>query len=180
MTTIHSFEPVSRPDAKVLLLGSMPGVRSLQQAQYYAHARNAFWPIMGALFGATPELAYPERLRILQSQRIALWDVLQRCERIGSLDADIEETSIVANDFAAFFAQHPDIRWVFFNGAKAQAAYKKYVLSMLPATGNSKRYTRLPSTSPAHAGIDLNQKLEQWKIVKDMADDLDGGATTPL
>jgi len=168
MTTIHSFKPVSRPDAKVLLLGSMPGVRSLQQAQYYAHARNAFWPIMGALFGAAPELAYQERLRVLQSQHIALWDVLQCCERAGSLDADIAETSIVANDFAAFFAQHRDIRWVFFNGAKAEAAYKKYVLSMLSSSCDSLRYLRLPSTSPAHAGITHGQKLEQWRVMKDV------------
>jgi hypoxanthine-DNA glycosylase len=167
MTTIQSFEPVSRPDAKVLLLGSMPGVQSLQQAQYYAHARNAFWPIMGALFGAAPQLAYTERLRVLQSQGIALWDVLQCCERAGSLDADIAEASIVANDFSAFYAQHPDIRWVFFNGAKAEAAYKKYVLPTLPGNRTTLRYVRLPSTSPAHAGFSHGQKLQQWKVVKD-------------
>ena len=179
MTTIYSFESVSRPDAVALLLGSMPGVRSLQQAQYYAHARNAFWPIMGALFGAAPELAYPERLRILQSHHIALWDVLQCCERIGSLDADIAEASIVANDFAAFFARHPDIGWVFFNGAKAEAAYKKYVLPTLPGNYAALRYVRLPSTSPAHAGFSLIQKLEQWKIVKDLGGGLDREANTP-
>jgi double-stranded uracil-DNA glycosylase len=167
MTKIHCFKPMSRPDATVLLLGSMPGVRSLQQAQYYAHARNAFWPIMGALFGAAPELAYPERLRILRANRVALWDVLQCCERVGSLDADIAEASIVANDFAAFFKQHPDIGRVFFNGAKAEAAYKKYVLPTLPGNCVALRCVRLPSTSPAHAGFTLSQKLAQWRVVKD-------------
>jgi double-stranded uracil-DNA glycosylase len=167
MTTIQSFEPVSRPDAKVLLLGSMPGVQSLQQAQYYAHARNAFWPIMGALFGAAPQLAYAERLRVLQSQGIALWDVLQCCERVGSLDADIAEASIVANDFAAFYAQHSHIRSVFFNGAKAEAAYKKYVLPRLTRDCDPMRYLQLPSTSPAHAGMTFSEKLAQWQVVKD-------------
>lgn len=168
MTVIHSFEPVSRPDTKVLLLGSMPGVRSLQQVQYYAHARNAFWPIMGALFGATPELPYVERLRILVAQRIALWDVLKCCERAGSLDTAIDEASIIANDFAAFYALHPHIGWVCFNGAKAEMAYKKYVLPALAGDYDSLRYLRLPSTSPAHAGIGFSRKLEQWRVVKEV------------
>lgn len=167
MTIIHSFAPVSRPDARVLLLGSMPGVRSLQQAQYYAHARNAFWPIMGALFGAAPQLPYTERLHVLMSHRIALWDVLKCCERPGSLDTAIAEASIVANDFAAFYALHPHIGWVFFNGAKAEAAYKKYVLPALAGGCDSPRYLRLPSTSPAHAGMGFGGKLEQWKVVKE-------------
>ena len=158
---------MSRPDAKVLLLGSMPGVLSLQQAQYYAHARNAFWPIMGALFGAAPQLAYQERLLVLQSQGIALWDVLQCCERVGSLDADIAEASIVANDFSAFYAQHSHIRSVFFNGAKASSTYKKYVLPRLNRDCDSMRYLQLPSTSPAYAGMTFNEKFEQWKFVKD-------------
>lgn len=166
MTMLQSFAPVSRPDAKVLLLGSMPGVRSLQQAQYYAHERNAFWPIMGELFGATPAIAYAERLRMLQSRRIALWDVLWCCERIGSLDSDIAEASIIANDFAALFEQHPHIDRVFFNGAKAEAAYKKHVLSTLVGVGDSIHYLRLPSTSPAHAGMTFGEKLERWKVVQ--------------
>jgi len=158
---------MSRADAKILLLGSMPGVRSLQQAQYYAHDRNAFWPIMATLFGAELDLPYAERLCILQVQGIALWDVLRCCERVGSLDSDIAEASIVANDFADFFVQHPDIGWVFFNGAKAEAAYNKYVLPTLTGNVAGLRYVRLPSTSPAHAGLTFSQKLERWKVVKD-------------
>ena len=168
MATLHSFAPVSRPDAKALVLGSMPGEVSLHRAEYYAHPRNAFWPIMGALFGAGPQLAYRERLHILQSEHIALWDVLKCCERIGSLDSNIEESSIIANDFAAFYALHPHLEVVFFNGAKAEAAYKKHVLPMLTGSDVSLRYVRLPSTSPAHAGRTYGQKLEHWKVVKDV------------
>lgn len=163
---LYSFEPVSCPDAKILILGSMPGDLSLKHAEYYAHPRNAFWPIMGELFGAMPQLAYLERLQILRAKQIALWDVLKCCRRVGSLDADIEEASILANDFSTFYASHPHLGQVFFNGAKAAAAYTRYVLPTLTGGYESKRYLRLPSTSPAHAGMTLNQKLEQWKIVK--------------
>lgn len=166
MAMIHSFEPVSHRDARVLVLGSMPGDVSLKHAQYYAHPRNAFWPIMGALFGAMPQLAYPERLQMLRSNYVALWDVLKCCKRSGSLDANIEESSIIANDFAAFYALHPHLGFVFFNGAKAEAAYKKHVLPALTGC-RPLRYFRLPSTSPAHAGMTHHQKLAQWRRVKD-------------
>ena len=167
MAILHSFEPVSCPDAKILILGSMPGDLSLKRVEYYAHPRNAFWPIMGELFGALPQLAYVERLHVLRSKHIALWDVLKCCQRVGSLDADIEESSIIANDFAAFYALHPHLGQVFFNGAKAAAAYKKHVLPTLTSGYESLRYLRLPSTSPAHAGMAHAQKLEQWKVVRD-------------
>ncbi len=168
MTVIHSFEPVCRPDAKALVLGSMPGELSLKRAEYYAHPRNAFWPIMGALFGAVPQLDYPQRLQILRSKHVALWDVLKCCERRGSLDSNIQEASIIANDFAAFYALHPQLRFVFFNGAKAEAAYKKHVLPALCNGYAPLHYLRLPSTSPAHAGMAQDQKLEQWKVVKEV------------
>ena len=101
------FPPVARSDALVLVLGSMPGERSLEASQYYAHARNAFWPIMDALFGVDATAPYTERLDGLVRNRVALWDVLGTCDREGSLDSRIRNP--VANDFNTFFAEHPSI-----------------------------------------------------------------------
>jgi TDG/mug DNA glycosylase family protein len=165
MTYVHSFAPVANDDARVLILGSMPGRISLERQQYYAHPRNAFWPLMGELFGASPELDYDERLRCLQHRHIAVWDVLKLCTREGSLDSAIVESTIECNDFAALFARCPKIAQVFFNGAKAETTYQRYVAPVL-ATPQI-RFRRLPSTSPAHASLDHAAKLSAWKIVKD-------------
>ena len=117
MLTLRSFPPVVSAGCRVLILGSMPGEASLRAGQYYAHPRNAFWPIMGRLCGAGPDLAYPQRLERLLAAGIGLWDVLQSCVRAGSLDSAIRDE--VANDLPALFAAYPRIDRVFFNGAKA-------------------------------------------------------------
>jgi hypoxanthine-DNA glycosylase len=158
---IRSFPPVSRTDARVLVLGSMPGKMSLQQQQYYAHPQNAFWKIMGELVGAAPALPYQERLQRLCNSGIALWDVLASCERASSLDAHISGES--ANDFASFFAQHPHITRVFFNGSKAEQSFRKFVRGRqaLPPL----HFQRLPSTSPAHAGMRYADKLAAWRTI---------------
>jgi TDG/mug DNA glycosylase family protein len=162
---IRSFAPVAGPAAAVLILGSMPGEASLRARQYYAHPRNLFWPILGALVGAHPSLPYAARLRKLASHRIALWDVLKSCARAGSLDADIEHGSIVPNDFATFYEDHPLIRMVFFNGAMAERCYRRHVLPQLG--GSAIAYARLPSTSPAHAALSFEQKLQTWRLIRD-------------
>ncbi len=158
MSVIRSFAPVSNPDARVLILGSMPGKESLKQKQYYAHPANAFWKIMGELVGAHLSMPYEERLAALRSSRIALWDVLASCMRESSLDSHIRNEK--ANDFAAFFASHPHITQVFFNGAKAEQSFRKFVLGRqkLPPL----ELHRLPSTSPAHAGMRYADKLRAW------------------
>ena len=161
---VCSFAPVARADAKVLILGSMPGRISLARQQYYAHPRNQFWAIMGELFGAGPELPYDERLLILQENGVALWDVLKECYRESALDADIVEASIIANDFAAFFARHRQIGRVYFNGAKAEQAFRKYVLHGLDLPGVE--LIKLPSTSPAHAAMAGDKKLAAWRRIK--------------
>ncbi|MDH4396143.1 MAG: DNA-deoxyinosine glycosylase [Limnobacter sp.] len=157
---IYSFKPITSPNATVLILGSMPGVESLRAAQYYAHPRNAFWPIMGELAGAKPHIPYAERTRILLEAGIAVWDVLQSCVRPGSLDSDIESSIVVPNNFTAFFASHPHIRAVFFNGAKAEECFRKQVLPTLE--NFSIPCKRLPSTSPAHASLRFAEKLQVW------------------
>jgi hypoxanthine-DNA glycosylase len=139
----------------------MPSEESLRAGQYYAHPRNAFWPIMADLLGAVPGLAYAERARLLTSAGIALWDVLASCRRKGSLDSAIAADSIVVNDFPAFFQAHPGIAQVLFNGTMAEKCFHKYVRGAL--AGRALRFTRLPSTSPAHAGLPLAQKREAWR-----------------
>lgn len=167
MVHIVSFPPIAKPDAIILILGTMPGKRSLEEKQYYAHPQNSFWPIMGSLFDADPDLDYDTRTRALASCRIALWDVLQTCFREGSLDSSIDESSIVPNNFGDFFTRHPDIHSVFFNGSKSEQIYKKTVLPRLPEHLNGIKYIRLPSTSPAHAAMTKDEKLNKWRAIKD-------------
>ncbi len=164
MKAIEGFPAVSHASATVLVLGSMPGKASLSAQQYYAHPRNAFWKIAEALFGIASSDPYPERLRQLTAKRVALWDVMRACHRQSSLDSDIVEDSIVPNDFVAFFDSHPNIERVYFNGAKAESAYRKHVAPGL-AKGDSITYCRLPSTSPAHASLSLEQKVAAWKRI---------------
>ncbi|HEX5611889.1 MAG TPA: DNA-deoxyinosine glycosylase [Burkholderiales bacterium] len=159
----RSFPPIADGRSRVLVLGSMPGGESLRANQYYAHRRNAFWTIMSELLGFDAQLPYETRVRALRSAGIALWDVLHSCKRDGSLDSSIEAASETANDFRAFFQAHPAIRAVFFNGAKAQSAFEAHVR---PALADLElRYQRLPSTSPAHAGMPVAMKLKAWRAV---------------
>jgi TDG/mug DNA glycosylase family protein len=162
----RGFRPVAAPDARVLVLGTLPGTMSLAMSQYYAQPRNAFWPIMGALFGALPALAYRERLRLLTSNRMALWDVCHSAYREGALDASIEAKSIVPNDFAPFFKSHCRIQLICFNGQTAGKLYRRLVLPGLPAQVQQIAQLTLPSTSPAHAAVRFEQKLEQWRVVQ--------------
>lgn len=161
MSRIKSFPPVCDPNAKILILGSMPGKKSLEMQQYYAHPQNAFWKIMGELAGTSPELPYAQRLAALKKNHIALWDVLATCVRSSSLDAHIEEER--PNDFTRFFAAHLHIKHVYFNGGKAEQSFRKFVLNkqQLPPL----ELHRLPSTSPAHAGMAYAEKLKEWQAI---------------
>lgn len=169
MTHIYSFAPLTTPSAQILILGTMPGEVSLAKSEYYAHPRNAFWPIMGHIGGFDPALPYAERVEKLLVQRIAVWDVLQGCVRPGSLDADIERETAVPNDFASFWAVHPRLRRVCFNGATAEQLFRKQVWGMLPDTAVRVDYVRLPSTSPANARLSFAQKLAVWQAALSLA-----------
>ena len=162
-SSVCSFPPIANRLARVLVLGSMPGAASLRAGRYYAHPHNAFWQIMSELFGASPEVAYEKRILILKRAGLAVWDVMASCVREGSLDSDIDEASIVPNDFPAFFDAHPQIGHVFFNGARAEACFRRYVGATLSDRGL--HFTRLPSTSPAHASLSLEKKLRAWRAV---------------
>lgn len=160
---IYSFAPIADRNAEILILGSMPGRASLAAGQYYAHAQNAFWRIISELLQFDPASPYEVRVQALKSARIALWDVLQSCRREGSLDSMIEADTQTANDFRTFFRTHPQITHVFFNGAKAEACFRQQVLRKIDS--RALLYTRLPSTSPAHASLSYARKLEAWRTI---------------
>ena len=111
------FSAIASDSASILILGSFPGVLSLERQHYYAHPRNSFWLIMAHLLEFEPALVYQDRLEKLKEKKIALWDVLYRCKRAGSLDSAIEADSVVVNDFSTFFTQHQSIKALFFNEA---------------------------------------------------------------
>lgn len=160
MSAVRSFPPIADPSARTLILGSMPGVQSLAANRYYAHPRNAFWPIMAALIGFDLDASYERRAQALMQSGFALWDVLEACVRPGSLDSAIETGSRVANDFQTFFAKHPALERVCFNGAEAERSFRVFALPGLgiPAL----HFVRLPSTSPAYT-LPFQQKLAAWR-----------------
>jgi TDG/mug DNA glycosylase family protein len=161
---VRSFPPIASRSSRVLILGTMPGRVSLRERQYYAHPQNAFWRIVGGIVGFDPTIPYPDRVALVQTAGIAVWDVLRSCIRESSLDAAIEASSAVPNDFAAFLAEHPEIRRICFNGAKAEALYAKHVRPRL--AGNPRiQHLRLPSTSPANASLPFAEKLRAWRAI---------------
>jgi hypoxanthine-DNA glycosylase len=161
MTTplLEGFAPVVDDDARLLILGSFPSVQSLATGQYYGNPRNAFWPITSALFGFELRAPYETRLAALQSNGVALWDVLHMCRRAGSSDARIDPNTIVANDFGQLFATYTRIGRVYFNGRAAEKLFGRLVDVEAPV-----RYQLLPSTSPARA-MPPGQKLDAWRMI---------------
>ena len=153
---IIAFEPVAPPGARVLILGSMPSVESLNQGFYYAHPRNAFWRILAEAFGEPFPADIPGRIALLERHGIALWDVLQSCEREGSLDSAIRQP--VPNDFEGLFRRCPGIRRILLNGGTACRLFMKWGK---PFT-EGRDLKRLPSTSPAYT-LSYERKLAQWR-----------------
>ena len=167
MADITGFNPLVSDDARVLILGSMPSEVSLQENQYYAHPRNSFWFIQGALFDIKPELDYQTRTSMLIKKGVSVWDVLRTCLREGSLDSAIQDSSVITNDFKSFLLKYDHIKYIFFNGARAEQLFNKYVLPALPVELDYLQYQRLPSTSPAHAAMRPEEKLSSWGVVKE-------------
>ena len=163
MTLTTGFPPIATPNIRVLILGSMPGMRSLELNQYYGHPRNLFWPLMEELVGVPTAAPYAERLVLLNGAGIGLWDSLQAAERPGSLDASIVAHTEVANDFPTFLGEHRQVRAIAFNGKKSESAFTKHVLK----AGHADLFTGIallpmPSTSPANASIPLEEKRRRW------------------
>ena len=164
MPFIESFEPVIGTDPKVLILGSIPGIASLQAQQYYAHPRNAFWPIMAELFDVEWSAEYEIRIQQVKKLPVVLWDTLKACHREGSLDSAITKDRLGANDIIGLLKLQPNIRLIAFNGVASEKYFKQTVAKLLTDDKQVDRI-RLPSTSPAHASKNVQQKIEDWKVI---------------
>lgn len=157
------FPPLARPDARVLILGSMPGAASLAARQYYAHPHNHFWRIMGELCGAGGELPYARRLERLQARRIALWDVFESCARAGSLDSSIDQSTAVVNDIPALLQRCPHLDRIYCNGTTSYHAFQRHLGAAVARARAALVVERLPSTSPANASWSPARKLAAWR-----------------
>lgn len=156
---IFSFPPVVSQDSKILILGSVPGIKSLERQQYYAHPQNKFWRIIFELLNEEFSEHYEQRISVLKKHNIALWDVIDSCERKGSLDSEIRNEE--ANRVKELLEDHPNIRAVFSNGQKS---FKN--LQRLLGKHHTYRIFLLPSTSPLHT-MAYEKKLEEWKKILD-------------
>ena len=159
------FAAVSHVGIRTLVLGSLPGRRSIETNQYYGHPRNAFWPLMATLLGFDTGMPYAQRTAALLDADIGLWDVLQSSIRPGSLDADIDLSSARANDFSRFMELHPALIRICFNGKKAGQLFRRMGCLQETEARRQLTYVELPSTSPAHAAMSFADKLSRWAIV---------------
>lgn len=164
---IESFAPIMGKTLHTLVLGTMPGRKSLQLQQYYAHPRNALWPILCAIvsdsepsFDVHQALSYEARCQLVSSAGFGLWDVLASCERPGSLDGNIVRSTEVPNEIHTLVGMHPELRTIVCNGRTAQALFKRHILSSLDAP--LPHIVCLPSTSPAMATLSLQEKYKKW------------------
>jgi hypoxanthine-DNA glycosylase len=169
MAAVRSFAPVIGANPRVIILGSMPGVASLEAVQYYAHPRNAFWPIMGELFGFDASVDYAQRIAHISQQPVVLWDTLKSCYRPGSLDSAITRDSVEANQIPELLRRYPGIRAVVCNGATSADYFRKLVLPEL-TPADAIELLKMPSTSPANAGMSYAQKLDAWRRLLDFID----------
>lgn len=154
----ESFLPAITVHSEILILGSMPGVKSLEEQQYYAHPQNRFWKILALLCNCEDlsNLEYDKKIQILLENRFALWDVIKFCNREGSLDTNIQDE--IPNEIPELLAKYPNIKTICLNGNKAYSAFKKYYPELL------KQYKccKLPSTSPANAKFSLEKLYTEW------------------
>jgi TDG/mug DNA glycosylase family protein len=160
----QGFEPVIGGNAKVLILGSLPSQLSLARQEYYANPRNTFWRIMGEIIPTQENPSYETRCNTLTDKGVALWDVLKSSVRPGSLDSAIDIASARENDFPKLLAQHSGIEFICFNGVKARELFDRLVLKLwlLPS---GVQLVNLPSSSPAHAAMSFEQKLQLWSVI---------------
>ncbi|MCG2614733.1 DNA-deoxyinosine glycosylase [Terrimonas sp. NA20] len=151
-----SFEPISNADTMILILGTLPGDKSLELAEYYGHSRNRFWKIISTITGNDLPLTYEDKKTLLLRTKIGVWDVAHQATRKGSLDSAIEGEE--PNDLDGFIDRHKNLKVIGFNGMKSQALFDKYF-----DRKNGIKYIYLPSSSPANAGIDFDNICIHWR-----------------
>ena len=161
MNNCKSFKPSINNNSKILILGSMPGVKSLEEQQYYAHPQNRFWKVMGTICNEPKlhELNYDLKLTTLLNKNIALWDTIKSCKRDGSLDSDIQNET--PNDIKKLLKKYPNIKTICLNENKSYSTFKKYFPDLLDKYNCHK----MPSYSPANAKYNLNKLIEEWKVI---------------
>jgi TDG/mug DNA glycosylase family protein len=169
LSQVKSFEPIIGQRPRILILGSMPGVASLEAVQYYAHPRNVFWPIMSELFSIDSDVDYAQRIAQISQKPVVLWDTLKSCYRPGSLDSAISRSSAEANDIPDLLSEYPGIRAVACNGATSANYFRKLVLPNLAPTIQIELLP-MPSTSPANAGMKFPEKLAAWQRLLEFID----------
>lgn len=159
MSKCNSFLPQINKNSKILILGSIPGVKSLEMQQYYAHPQNRFWKLAGLLcnFPDITELEYHKKMEILLANGFALWDVIKFCKRSGSLDSNIYDE--IPNDISGLLKKYKNVKTIIINGNKAYSALKKY----FPYVIIEYKCFKMPSTSPANARYRLEDLYREWK-----------------
>lgn len=155
----HTFQPIFNEESRVLILGTFPSVKSREGMFYYHHPQNRFWKVMAGLCGEEMPQTIEEKKKLLLRNHIAIWDVIESCDIIGSSDSSIK--NVTPADLNRVLSQ-ANIRKVFGNGQKACALYRKYCRKTV-----GREITVLPSTSPANAACSLEKLLEQWVVVKE-------------
>ena len=155
---IECFPPIIDEDSQILIIGTMPSVKSLDKKEYYAHPRNAFWKIMAKLYLNGAEFSnFDEKKACILAHHLALWDNLKFCERNGSLDSNIK--NMIPNDFESLLQNHPHICRLIFNGQKSFQIFKKFHPELL----EKYQHFVLPSTSPANAALSFDTKFMIWQ-----------------
>ena len=158
------FKPVIGGSARILILGSLPSQQSLAQNEYYANPRNAFWRIICEIASIESDDTYEARCSQLISQGIGLWDVLQSSVRPGSLDSAIDLASAKENDFPGLLTRQKELKCIAFNGMKSRQLFDRLVLKSF-SLSNGVELVNLPSSSPAHAAMSIERKIELWSVI---------------
>ncbi len=154
----HTFEPIFNKDSKILILGSLPSVKSREEGFYYGHPQNRFWSVLSSIYNLEIPKTIDEKIEMLINNNIAIWDVIESCDIIGSSDSSIK--NVIPADLSKIL-NNSNIQNIYANGKTASKLYKKY-----SEKNTGIKIIELPSTSPANATYTLDRLIEVWKVIK--------------